>query len=85
MRNKNDKKELKKAKKSNDILSVSFDRNPYDEPDVEIEEQYHHEYFRHFSNWVYKYRGNDGNIDGVWPYRYGSYFIYEANNDTKNF
>ena len=84
-RNLKGKKKGKPTKPATDIINASFDRNPYDEEKPVIEEQYHHEYFQHFANWIYRYRGDESQIDGVWPYRYGSYFIYEANNDTKHF
>jgi hypothetical protein len=34
---------------------------------------------------MYKHRSIESNSTDVWPYRYGSYLIYEANNQTKNF
>jgi hypothetical protein len=47
--------------------------------------QYHNELFKYFSNYNYKSRGEKNNQTDIWPYRYGSYAIYEANNDSKRF
>jgi hypothetical protein len=75
----------KASMKYDSVPANRMDREPFSGPSEDVDEAYHPEYFKHFSNYIYKHRGIESNSSDIWPYRYGSYLIYEANNLTKNF